>query len=243
MNKILLDKVNKAKTEVCLFSRRDVAQQTVLIAGTAVLTSKTINVVGLVFDSKLSWGPQVTNAISKSSKALNAIRLISRYFNKKELIQLITSNYYSILFFNSEVWHINNLKNSLKSSLLTASSKALKVCLKNHDPFVSYENLHKMAKRATPERLMQYKLSLQLFKTYNYHTPVTDWLYLNENIILTSRQQKFKIARHNRLRLGNNSLSSRLWYLNDKISLNWLNLSFETFKIKMKEMFITYNDT
>ena len=90
---------------------------------------------------------------------------------------------------------------------------------------------------------MLYKLSLQLFKTYNYHTPVTDWLYLNENIILTSRQQKFKIARHNRLRLGNNSLSSRLWYLNDKISLNWLNLSFETFKIKMKEMFITYNDT
>ena len=96
-----------------------------------------------------------------------------------------------------------------------------------------------MAKRAVPEKLMMYKLSLQLHKTYNHQTPIIDWLYLNDNIILTSRQLKFKIAQHNRLRVGVNALSSRFWFLNDKIDLNYLSLSFDTFKIKMKELFIT----
>ena len=141
--------------------------------------------------------------------------------------------------YNSEVRHLNNLKKSLKRTLLTASSRALKVCLKNFDPYISYETLHKMAKRATPEKLMMYKLSLQLHKLVNHQIPVNDWLYLNEHIIQTSRQQRFKIAKHNRLRLGFNTISNRLWYLNDKIQLDWLNLSFETFKIKMKELFIT----
>ena len=167
-------------------NRRDVAPQTVVVGGALILTRKTINVLSLVFDSKLSWGPQVANAITKSSKALNALRLISRYFNKKELIQLVTTNYYSILFYNSEVWHLNNLKQSLKRTLLTASSRALKVCLKNFDPYISYETLHKMAKWATPEKLMMYKLSLQLHKLVNHQIPVNDWLYLNEHFIQTS---------------------------------------------------------
>ena len=42
-----------------------------------------------------------------------------------------------------------------------------------------------------------------------------------------------------RLRVGVNALSNRFWFLNDKIDLNYLSLSFDTFKIKMKELFIT----
>ena len=95
-----------------------------------------------------------------------------------------------------------------------------------------------MAKRATPEKLMLYKLSLQLFKIFNYSIPVTEWDLLNQNIIFTSRQTKFKTTKRNRLRLGMNTMSNRLWILNDKIPLDWLNLSLETFKIKMKSMFI-----
>ena len=82
--------------------------------------------MGLVFDSKLTWGPQVTNAPSKSAKALNALRLVVRFFSKKLLIQLGTSNFYSILYYNSQVWYINNLKQSLKNSILSASAKGSK---------------------------------------------------------------------------------------------------------------------
>ena len=39
----------------------------------------------------------------KATKALNAIKLIKKNFNSDELLRLVTSNFYSILFYNSEV--------------------------------------------------------------------------------------------------------------------------------------------
>ena len=78
----------------------------------------------------------VAHCISKSSKALTAIRLIRRFFNTKELLQLVTSNFYSIFYYNSEIWHLNSLKHNLKNKLLSASAKALKICIKyNWDLF------------------------------------------------------------------------------------------------------------
>ena len=43
--------------------------------------------------------------------ALSAIRLIRNYFNTDELLKLITSNFNSILYYNSEVWHLRTLQN------------------------------------------------------------------------------------------------------------------------------------
>ena len=41
-----------------------------------------------------------------------------KYFNTTELLQLITSNFYSILYYNSEIWHLPSLKGNLKGKLL-----------------------------------------------------------------------------------------------------------------------------
>ena len=92
-------------------------------------------------------GPHIANCISKSTKALNAIKLIKRFFIKAELIQLITSNFYSILYYNSEIWQLP-VKNVLKQKLLSASAKALKVCIYYPanlcEYFVSIRRQHKI---------------------------------------------------------------------------------------------------
>ena len=56
-----------------------------------------------------------------------------------------------------------------------------------------------MANRATPEKHMIYKLSLQLYKTFNDKVPITEWILLNTHTILTSKQTTFKAAKFNRL--------------------------------------------
>ena len=231
--------VNANKTEICIFSKKDTATITITIDGQRVQSSKTINVLGITFDSRLTWGPQVTKAITKSSRALNALRLIGRFFNREEKIQLVTSNYYSILFYNSEVWYLNNLKQNYKNMILSASAKALRYCLKNYDPFVSNINLHLMAKRATPEKLMLYKTALQLHKTFNNQIPTTDWISLNNNIVFTSRQRNFITARNIVYKISSNKISNRFWHLNGKISLDWLNMSFTTFKINCKRLLLS----
>ena len=102
----------------------------------------------------------------------------------------------------------------------------------------SFVNLHEMAGRATQSNLMHYKMSLQLFKTFNLRIPTTDWTNLNINSVITSRQNTFITNKTNNYRIGMNALSNQLWYLNGKIKLDWLNLTINSFKIKCKKLFL-----
>ena len=86
------------------------------INGNRVQTKKEMNVLGIIFDSKLQWTNQVINTIARANKALNAISLIKRYFTQDELIKLVTANFYSKLYYNSEVWQIPTLNQALKIS-------------------------------------------------------------------------------------------------------------------------------
>ena len=55
-----------------------------------------MNVLGVIFDTKLQWAPQVNQSLKKSASALNAIRLIKRFFNTTEL----TACYLKFLFYS-----------------------------------------------------------------------------------------------------------------------------------------------
>ena len=127
----------------------------------------------------------------------------------------------------------------MKQQLLSVSARAIKVCTRATDVhLISFEDLHEMVGRATPEKLMIYKLSLQLYRTYNQHIPTQDWVKLNYNGIFTSRQSKFITRKENKLKVGLNSVSNRFFYLNGKIELDWLNLSYNSYKIKCKNLFL-----
>ena len=153
-------------------------------------------------------------------------------------MQLITSNFYSVLYYNSEIWHLPILKHTLKQKLLSASARALKLCWKCPSDHISFESLHLMSKRATPDQLMKYKLALCLHKLYNVQFNSSEFCLLNENQILTSRQTHFVSIKSNNLRVGINRLSNRLYVLNKAIPLNWLNDSLSTYKIKCKKLLL-----
>ena len=197
-----------------------------------------MNVLGVLFDSKLSWSDHISLTISKTKKTICALRLISKYFTPKQLLQIVTSNVYSVLFYNSEIWHIPSLKSNLKQKLLSTSALALKMCLKNNDPMISFERLHQIAKRATPEKMMLYKHAILLYKMYNSENHSNEWVHLNLNQVITSRQTKFNILKTNQLKVGLNAPANRLHSINNYIPLTWLNYSFNTFKIKAKDLIL-----
>ena len=105
---------NEAKTDLCLFCRYDTPPLVININGKFVISKKIINVLGVTFDSKLQWGDQVATACNKATKSINAIRLIKRFFTKTELLQLVTANVFSVLYYKSEIWRSPSLKNELK---------------------------------------------------------------------------------------------------------------------------------
>ena len=86
--------------------------------------------------------------------------------------------------------------------------------------------------------MLIYKHAILLHKLYNTNIHGTDWVDLNLDQILTSRQTTFNIMKSNIFMVGNNLLTTRLSILNNKVNLNDLNLSLETFKVKYKNKFL-----
>ena len=134
---------------------------------------------------------------------------------------------------------MQTLNGNLKQKILSSSAKAIKVCIKQCTNEISFLRLHEMCNRATPDNYLLYKHALCLFKLLTeQNTHTYEWIALNFNQILTSRQVKFKAVKANRKRVGLNALANRLSILNDRIPLDWLNLSYESYKIKCKNEFL-----
>ena len=92
--------------------------------------------------------------------------------------------------------------------------------------------------------MMKYNLGIQLYKLYTTREHYSlEWLHLNQNQILTSRQVYFEILKSNSLRVGLNALANRLADINGRIKLSLLNLSYVSFKLKCKELFLTKTPT
>ena len=89
------------------------------------------------------------NSIDRSKNALNAIYLIHKYFNKKLLLSIITSNYYSVLYNNAEVWLLPPLSPQLKQKILSASAAPLKLTTNNYNYMMSFDSMHYVNQRAT----------------------------------------------------------------------------------------------
>ena len=231
---------NQSKTELCLFYKRDCAPIDIVLNETKITSKSVINVLGVLFDCKLQWNHHVSNTIRKSQKALNAIKIIRKYFNSNELLQLLTSNFYSILYYNSEVWHLPSLHVNLKKNILTASASALKLALNYPQYDISHVNLHKITNRATPDMFCKYKLALLLFKTFNDKIPFDEWISLNFEQQNSSRQTNFMINKNNNLVVGLNALSNRLISLNGEIPLVWLNENYTKYKLLCKKRFLNF---
>ena len=55
-----------------------------------ISTKSQMNVLGIIFDTGLQWGPQITSTLKKANKGLNAIRLIKNYFSTNELLTIVS---------------------------------------------------------------------------------------------------------------------------------------------------------
>ena len=232
-------KVNEEKTEICLFYRKDNAPITLRINGTDIKSKNTIKVLGVHFDSKLNWQTHIEMAITKARKALQAIKIIKPYFNKNELLSLAISNYYSILYYNSQIWLIPSLSRQSKISLLSASSAPLKICCNGYHNLISYERLHSLLKRPLPPDITKYNHSLLLYKIYNEQTQTLDWLHINFNQNFNARNDKLNFIDTSKFKQGKNLLSNRFCIINNQIKYEWLNLPFKAFKNMSKRIFLS----
>ena len=103
---------------------------------------------------------------------------------------------------------------------------------------MSFNTLHTLNKRATPNQFTIYRHAIILHKVYNDETTNQNWLDLFFNQQFNNRCETVKFFDTKNYKIGNNLLSNRFTILKDKIKYDWLNLPFTSFKLKCKELFL-----
>ena len=229
-------KVNASKTELCIFHRNDIQSSVIILDNEQIFSKSTIKVLGLTFDSKLNWFSHVTSTLIKCKRTLQAIRLISEYFSIDERLNIVTSLFYSKLYYGSEIWLIPTLSRTLKNKLMVISKNALRLAANDQYRTFSSSELHVMFKRFTPPQWRTYCNLLSIYRIFNHKIPVVIWLELQLNALPLTRANKTLFPPKNKLKIGTNSISNRLSYASTLISNNDLNLSYESFKILAKKI-------
>ena len=122
---------------------------------------------------------------------------------------------------------------------MSASANAIKLCLSKLPINTSHETIHRIAKRANPTQMSNYKHALQLYKLYNSNTMTDDWISLNLQQNFHRRNEHFQIFKIANYKVGRNLMTNRFHPLNNIIKLSWFNDSFESFKIKCKTLLLS----
>ena len=228
-------KVNENKTEMCLFHRNPHEPINLTFNGVTLISKQQMNVLGVDFDSRLQWNEHVARIIKKTESALHCIRQIKYFFTPSELLQIVTSNVYSILYYNSEIWNLPTLHRETKQKLLAISASALKICTPSYHDRMSYIELHTINNRATPAQMCLYKQSLTLYKLIATRIPKLDWIDLNFQQSFNERDPNFRFYSTNNYRVGGNNICNRMSILNGKLPLSSVDMSLDSFKILCKQ--------
>ena len=164
--------------------------------------------------------------------------------NEEKAHEANVNKYFCEKWKSLNVWLTPDLKSSLKHDLLSISANALRVCMHNTSE-ISFERLHVLNKKCTPDQIMFYQLALNLYKHYNVNELGLDFetITLIDQMIFTSRQVNFQILRNNKRMIGRNTTSNKLYHLNNKINLDRLNLGFVHYKKLAKIQFLKYGKT
>ena len=88
------------------------------------------------------------------------------------------------------------------------------------------------------DQMCKYKHALLLYKLINQEIPYVDFIDLNIQQSFNTRLNTFKFFSTNRYKVGSNSICNRLRIINGNIQYDWMNGSFDLYKIKCKQKFI-----
>ena len=231
-------KVNDGKTEICMFYKKDVQTEIIEINGREIMISNSIKVLGVVFDSKLNWEMQARNAMNRSNKAKQGISLIRRYFTEEETIKLATAYFYSTLYYGAKIWLTSGLSAVTKKRLWQISAGMLRIVEGKRHSRLSYVELHKKYKRATPTMWGKYTTALAMWELVNYQMPEATLIHAVLNRQYQERRSGMLFTRSNRRKIGFNCLSNRLQAVSKALKVDWHDMSKETFKAYCKKTLI-----
>jgi len=228
--------VNPTKTEVMYMNHEKTI--TLNYGETAISSIKSMRVLGVWFDYKLAWSTQLQKVKNACRSLRPALRLLRRKLHDEELLQVITSNYYSRLYYGSEVWY-PCLSYSLKKSISPIHYFPLRLVLRDYKRTFSNATLSFLTKRATPQQYNNFKMGKALVSISTNCEP----FFLFHELLTNSSIEQRKPLRprfydSSRSKIGRQSFPNRVTAIAQQLDFDWLQLhSKDGLRSQLKKSF------
>jgi hypothetical protein len=228
-------KLTITKTELTMFHKSLNTAGRVKIGTEWIVAKQEMNVLGIVFDSRLEWARQVDKSILRARQSSQALRRIKDYFTITEKNSLVTSLVFSRMYYGSEIWLLPNLKERHFNRLFSQSGRSLKLINKD----LSYSVLHETFSRATPKIFSLYQTCINYYDLiHGQFQLVIEQGNLQSVTLNNRRNTKLTFVRINQSCAGLNNIINRLPSVTKMMNKNWLHLSRDVFKSLCKQHII-----
>ena len=116
-----------------------------------------MRVLGVMFDSKLSWENHVVHVCNTVKKKIHALRRISSDLSQRELLSIAHGSIYSVLYYAAGTWLNEGLKERFLKRLKVLSNSTLQIVFGKRRQECSTLELHSLANVLTPEQMALYQ--------------------------------------------------------------------------------------
>jgi len=231
--------VNIKKTEYVIFHRNTIVEDEIMINGQSIKSQQSMKILGIEFDSKLNWSIHCQKVISNSKTSCYGLNHLRKFFTQEEMINIATAIAYSKFYYGAQIWLGPNILASVKKRLKAASTWILKSAVGLHEWKISYDDIHEICGRGTPEQMSNYYHALAYYDLLNNHVPEDLWTATLDKLRVNERNNSLVIPSTSKTKCGLNSFHNRISYVTGQIPMDHLNKSKINFKLFAKRKFIT----
>jgi len=178
----------KIRQRLIIFTKKGFVSIQLDIAGTMINTKNQMKVLGVLFDCNLTWEPHIRATLAKCNSKIGVLKKIRKMFTVDQFLKIITSQYFSILYYGCKVWLNNTTRKNLRGLINTAHYRPLRVALFDFEKRLSKNELSKRCKRATPSEWVRYSLASTVLKVYKHREPFYLYMCLNETLCTIRRK-------------------------------------------------------
>jgi len=227
--------VNSKKTEAVYFSKTSTRLK-FKCQNEEIMTRPGMKVLGVYFDEKLSWTPQIKTTINKISRLTSGLKFLRKRLSKRSFLKATTSQFYGLLYYGSQVWLGSHTKVADIRRLNSVHYKLLRIVENDWKKRKRREDLDKIG-RAKPSLWAKYSTANLVLKVMKTQLPQTLHASLVNNSYATRRNpDKLLFYDASRTILGHQALGNRLAHIIDNLDFNFhVNMTDDQIRINLKK--------
>jgi len=234
--------VNESKSEAVVFTKHGQTTAQIDICGTSIVTKDRMKVLGIIFHCNLSWEPQIRYVLKKCKSKLGVLKKTQKSFSVDQFLKIITTQYYSVLYYCSAVWLSDQTPARLRNLVNTAHYRPLRIALRDFESKLSKAELSNKCQRATPTEWVKYSIANLVIKVINQREPF--YLYHDiQSTIYTTRRKPLigNFFDNSRGKIGKQKLSNRLQFMT-QMTTDWIDTEFSKDRLRttLKNTFFNY---